>query len=54
MENKELSIEESLNLIWSALIKSALNGSFDIDESYLIKLAFSKIKENINNKKVKE
>ena len=44
---KTISLEDSLTLIWNALKKSALNGSFDIDESYLIKIAFTKIKEEI-------
>ena len=35
---KTISLEDSLTLIWNALKKSALNGSFDIDESYLIKI----------------
>ena len=40
---KTINLHEASELIWRALRKGALNGSYDIDESYLIKVAYTKI-----------
>lgn len=45
----KMNVSESCELIWRALKKASLKGAFDIDESYVIKIAYSNIKNKINS-----
>lgn len=49
---QKMTPQESCELIWRALRKASLKGAFDIDECYLIKVAYSKIVEKVNEKKI--
>ena len=42
-----LTIDESMNLIWNALNKANSQGVYTIDESYVIKVAHNKVKTGI-------
>ena len=42
-----ITADDSLNLIWNALNKASNQGVFTIDESYVIKVAHNKLKNNV-------
>ena len=42
-----MSLDDSLSLLWNALNKANGQGVFNIDESYVIKVAHNKIKSAI-------
>jgi hypothetical protein len=45
-----LTLDDSMNLIWNALNKANSQGVFSIDESYVIKVAHNKIKTIVTPK----
>ena len=54
-EKKPIAVEEmnpsqSLNALWTLLNKAASQGVFNIDESYIIKVLFTKISSEMNKK----
>ena len=55
MENEKTSVniddmspKQSLDAIWSMLNKAAGKGAFTIDESYILKVLFSKVSNSLN------
>lgn len=44
---EQLSTEQSLDAIWNFINKAASKGAFTIDESYIIKILFSKVLKEI-------
>ena len=55
MENEKTSVniedmtpKQSLDAIWSMLNKAATKGAFTIDESYILKVLFSKVSNSLN------
>ncbi len=51
MENQnkkfnEMNNNELLDILWSALNKANTKGVYNIDEAYLIKLTYEKLKQN--------
>ena len=50
-----LTADDSLSLIWNALNKASNQGVFTIDESYVIKVAHNKLRNNMTtNNEVSE
>ena len=45
-----LTVDDSMNLIWNALNKANSQGVFTIDESYVIKVAHNKLKTTVSSK----
>lgn len=45
-----LTVDDSMNLIWNALNKANSQGVFTIDESYVIKVAHNKLKTSVTTK----
>jgi len=45
----DMNNTELLDLLWSALNKANTKGVYSIDEAYLIKLTYEKLKQNMNN-----
>ena len=45
-----MDIEKSSNIIWTALNKASNKGLFNIDESFVIKVAFNNIINEIKKK----
>jgi hypothetical protein len=52
MEN--MTPEQSLETIWNLLNKAAGKGCFTIDESYVLKVLFNKVSENLKDTKENE
>jgi hypothetical protein len=53
-EQKQVNIEDmnaqqSLEALWTLMNKAATKGSFNIDESYVLKILFSKVSKHIVN-----
>ena len=51
-ESKQINIEnmtpqQSLEAVWTMMNKAASKGAFTIDESYILKVLFSKISNSI-------
>ena len=42
-----MTLDDSMNLIWNALNKANSQGVFTIDESYVIKVAHNKVKTSL-------
>lgn len=42
-----MTLDDSMSLIWNALNKANSQGVFTIDESYVIKVAHNKVKSNL-------
>ena len=45
-----MTLDDSMNLIWNALNKANSQGVFTIDESYVIKVAHNKVKTSLVSK----
>ena len=46
----KLSNDELIDILWQGLNKSNLKGVFTINESYLLKLVYTKLLEKTSNK----
>tara|TARA_B100001093_G_C26163224_1_gene732474 strand:+ start:344 stop:580 length:237 start_codon:yes stop_codon:yes gene_type:complete len=44
-----LTVDDSMNLIWNALNKANSQGVYTIDESYVIKVAHNKLKTSVTS-----
>ena len=44
---ESINNEESLEVIWNMINKAATKGAFNIDEAYILKILFTKIKNII-------
>ena len=45
---EDMSPKQSLDAIWTMLNKAAGKGAFTIDESYILKVLFSKVANSLN------
>ena len=45
---EDMSPQQSLEAIWTLMNKAASKGCFNIDESYLLKVLFTKVSKQIN------
>ena len=50
LDINNMDIEKSSNIIWTALNKASNKGLFNIDESFVIKVAFNNIINEIKKK----
>lgn len=53
-EQKQVNIEDmnaqqSLEALWTLMNKAATKGCFTIDESYVLKILFSKVSKHVTN-----
>lgn len=44
---EDLDVKQSLETIWNMMNKAASKGVFNIDESYILKILFSKVSKSI-------
>ena len=44
---EDLDVKQSLETIWNMMNKAASKGVFNIDESYILKVLFSKVSKSI-------
>ena len=51
LDINNMNIEKSTNIIWSALNKASNKGLFNIDESFVIKIAFNNLINEIKKEK---
>jgi len=45
---EDMDIKQSLEAIWTMMNKAASKGVFNIDESYILKVLFSKVSKSIS------
>ena len=48
---EDMSPEQSLEAIWTMINKAATKGAFNIDESYVLKVLFTKLLKEIKENK---
>ena len=48
---EDMDIEQSLEAIWNMMNRAASKGAFTIDESYILKVLFSKVSKSIPEEK---
>ena len=46
---EDMTKDDFIELVWNALNKANTKGVYSIDEAYLIKLTYEKLKQNMNN-----
>ena len=47
---EDMTCEQSLDAIWNMVNKAATKGAFNIDESYVLKILFTKVLKEIKDK----
>jgi|UniRef100_A0A6C0IU72 hypothetical protein len=48
---EDMDIKQSLEAIWNMMNRAASKGAFTIDESYILKVLFSKVSKSIPEEK---
>ena len=48
---EDMDIKQSLEAIWNMMNRAASKGAFTIDESYILKVLFSKVSKSIAEEK---
>ena len=49
---EDMDIKQSLEAIWNIMNRAASKGAFTIDESYILKVLFSKVSKSIPEEKL--
>ena len=48
---EDMDVKQSLEAIWNMMNRAASKGAFTIDESYILKVLFSKVSKSIAEEK---